>query len=78
MQNRLFHDIILPEEPMKIRREVREFVGKEIEPVAYEIDEGEETKNSFPMDIFNKMANQGLFKIPFPKRMGEEASITLS
>jgi alkylation response protein AidB-like acyl-CoA dehydrogenase len=70
MQNRLFHDLMLPEETSKIREEVREFAEKEVEPIAYELAQQEETKENFPMDVFNKMASQGLFQIPFPKEYG--------
>jgi butyryl-CoA dehydrogenase len=70
MQDTLFHDLILPEETKKIRREVREFAEREILPVAYQIGQQEEDKENFPWTIFNKMAKQGLFQIPYPSKYG--------
>jgi len=70
MQDKLFHDLILPEETRKIRKEVREFAEIEIQPIAYQIAQREETKDNFPWNIFEKMAKQGLFQIPFPRTYG--------
>jgi butyryl-CoA dehydrogenase len=70
MQDSLFHDLILPEETREIKKEVREFAEKEIQPVAYQIGQQEEDKENFPWTIFNKMAKQGLFQIPYPSKYG--------
>lgn len=70
MQDRLYHEMILPQETQKIRKKAREFAEKEIGPVAYEIAHREEKRENFPADVFNKLAREEFFKIPFPKDVG--------
>jgi len=70
MQDILYHDMILPEETQEIRKKAREFAVREIAPVAYEIAHKEEKRENFPYDIFNKLAKEDFFKIPFPKEVG--------
>lgn len=70
MQDTLYHDMILPEETQEIRKKAREFAVREIAPVAYEIAHREEKRENFPSDIFNKLAKEDFFKIPFPKEVG--------
>lgn len=70
LQDQLFHDVFLPDETKEIRGEVREFVEKEVEPVAHQIAQQEESPETFPWDVFRKMAEQGLFQIPFPSQNG--------
>ena len=70
MQDILYHDMILPEEAQEIRKKAREFAVREIAPVAYEIAHREEKRENFPSDIFNKLAKEDFFKIPFPKEVG--------
>ena len=70
MQDDLFHDLLLPEESHKIRTKAREFAQRVIEPRAYEIATTDESKDSFPWDVFNAMAKEDFFKIPYPKSVG--------
>ena len=70
MQDILYHDMILPKEAQEIRKKAREFAVREIAPVAYEIAHREEKRENFPSDIFNKLAKEDFFKIPFPKEVG--------
>ena len=70
MQDILYHDMILPKETQEIRKKAREFAVREIAPVAYEIAHREEKRENFPSDIFNKLAKEDFFKIPFPKEVG--------
>lgn len=70
MQDTLYHDMILPEETQEIRKKAREFAVREIAPVAYDIAHREEKRENFPSDIFNKLAKEDFFKIPFPKEVG--------
>lgn len=70
MQDNLYHDMIFPEETLKIRKKVREFAIREIAPQAQDIAQKEESVENFPRDIFHKMAVEGLYKIPFPKEVG--------
>jgi butyryl-CoA dehydrogenase len=70
MQDELYHDMILPEEALETRKKVREFAEREVAPIAYEIAHMEESRENFPRDLFDKMAKEGLFKIPFPTEYG--------
>lgn len=70
MQDSLYHDMIFPEETMEIRKKVREFAIREVAPRAQEIAQKEERVENFPRDIFDKMADEDLYKIPFPKEVG--------
>ncbi len=65
LQNVLYHDVILPEDARMVRAEVREFAEKEVEPQGHIFDSQEESAESFPTEVFRKMAREGLFKIPF-------------
>lgn len=56
---------LTPEQEM-IKKVVREFAEKEIEPYAAEIDETGE----YPVEILKKMADLGLMGIPYPKEYG--------
>ena len=70
MQDRLYHDMILPEETVEVRKKAREFAVKEIAPHSYELANTEESRESFPREIFKKLAAQDFFKIPFAKEVG--------
>lgn len=59
-------DFTLGEEHEMIRKMVRDFAKKEVEPTAAERDEEER----FDMDIFKKMAGLGLTGIPWPEKYG--------
>lgn len=64
----------LSEEHEMIRKMVRDFAKKEVEPTAAERDEQER----FDMDIFRKMADLGLLGIPWPEEYGGIGSDYLS
>ena len=70
MQDRLYHDLMLPEEAQAIRAEVRQFAEKELAPVAHDIGQQEEAGENFPHELFSKMARADLFRIPFSKEKG--------
>jgi butyryl-CoA dehydrogenase len=70
MMDLLYHEMMLPEETVSIRKKAREFAEREIAPVAREIALKKESKESFPRDIFHKLAEEGFFKIPFPVEVG--------
>ncbi len=59
-------DLYLEDHHHMLREMVREFAETEIAPVAAEHDEAE----SFPWESGKKMAELGLFGIPFPERYG--------
>ncbi len=70
MQDRLYHDLMLPEEAQEIRAEVRQFSEKELAPIAHDIGQQEEAGENFPHELFIKMARADLFRIPFSKENG--------
>ncbi len=70
MQNTLYHDMILPEETLEIRKKIRGFAEKEIAPEAYRIGQQEESKENFPYDIFRKLAEADFFKMSFTREVG--------
>ncbi len=69
-QERLSHEVFLPEEAHTIRTEVREFVQAEVEPHAATIALQDESKDTFHWQIFRRMAEKGLYAIPFPEGWG--------
>lgn len=64
----------LSDEHEMLRKTVRDFAKKEVEPTAAERDEQER----FDMNIFKKMANLGLTGIPWPEEYGGIGSDYLS
>ncbi len=59
-------DFELNEEQKLIQNSVRDFVKKEIAPIADEIDK----KDEFPSEIVQKMAGLGILSIPLPEEFG--------
>src|SRR5262245_37301763 len=53
---------------------VRAFSGEEVRPQAAGLDESE----SFPMDLYRRMARQGLFGITVPEALGGVGADVLS
>lgn len=70
MQDQLYHDLILSEETQEIKKRVREFAVRVIAPIAPVIAQQEEKRENFPRDVFKKMAQEGLFGIPFKEEIG--------
>src|SRR6266436_3091237 len=58
---------MLKEEHLQIRDSVREFVEREVAPVADELDNAEK---EIPMPIIGKMAELGYFGLIFPTEYG--------
>lgn len=69
-QPHLYHDLITPAESIAIRDEVREFADAYVAPAAWEIGHREESVDHFPRELFKKMAEAGLFRIPFTSEVG--------
>lgn len=70
LQPGLYHDLMTPEEALAIRAEVRRFADAEVAPLAWEIGHREEARENFPRQLFKKMADAGLFRIPFKREAG--------
>ncbi|MBI6906816.1 acyl-CoA dehydrogenase family protein [Pseudomonas palleroniana] len=69
-QDSLYHDSLATKESLMIRQEVRRFSDEYVAPVAWEIGSREEAVENFPRDLFVKMAEAGLFSIPFSADVG--------
>jgi alkylation response protein AidB-like acyl-CoA dehydrogenase len=65
----------MSEEHIQIRESVREFVEREIIPIAHELDNAEK---EIPMPIIGKMAELGYFGLIFPDQYGGMGLDTLS
>lgn len=59
-------DFKLTKEQELVEQMLKEFVEKEVKPIAAQIDETEE----FPLENVKKMAKYGMMGIPFPKEYG--------
>ncbi|MDX9872985.1 MAG: acyl-CoA dehydrogenase [Clostridia bacterium] len=59
-------DFRLTKEQELVRKMVREFAAKEVEPIAAEIDK----EHRFPSETVEKMGKYGLLGVPFPKEYG--------
>src|SRR5258707_13328431 len=57
----------LSDEHQEIRRSVREFVEREVNPIADELDNAEK---EIPMPVIGKMAELGYFGLIFPAEYG--------
>jgi alkylation response protein AidB-like acyl-CoA dehydrogenase len=68
--NTLFSDFLLPEETVRIRKEVRQFCDDIIRPVAHRLNTTPESKESFARAEFDAMAKAGIYKIPYPADVG--------
>ncbi|MEJ8825299.1 acyl-CoA dehydrogenase family protein [Variovorax humicola] len=69
-QPKLYHDLLTTAETLAIRDEVRRFADEHVAPVAWEIGHREESVENFPRELFRKMADAGLFRIPFAAEVG--------
>ena len=67
---KMFNDIFLPEETKDIRNEARNFAEKYIKPKAHLLNNTVESKSSFPREVFDLMAEHGLYQIPFAQDVG--------
>src|ERR1700716_3691875 len=67
---RLSDDLLLPDETVKVRAEVRDFATTVLAPRAAELNSAEESKAAFPRDILDAMAAAGLYTIPFASDVG--------
>ena len=64
-QDRMTHDVWLPDEIVELRAEARAAIQKRLVPYARDIGQREESANSFPWAAFRGLADEGLFAVPF-------------
>ena len=67
-----YHDLISPEETIEVKKRLREFAERVVAPVSNRIAQQDESVENFPRDVFDAMAEEGLFKIPFAGTYGGE------
>ena len=70
LQDRLYHDWLLPDEARETRVGVRRFVDDEVMPVAGELNTAAESPDAFPHALFRRMADIGFFAIAFAAEHG--------
>ena len=70
MQEKLYKDIYIPRESIRLRNKFRRFAEKELFPIAYDLGQKEESNENFPRELFKSMALKGFFKGAFPKKHG--------
>ncbi|MGH1420519.1 MAG: acyl-CoA dehydrogenase family protein [Hyphomonas sp.] len=63
-------DTLLPEETIAIRKQVRDFADRVLRPIAHELNTTPESRDGFRHDVFNAMAEAGLYEIPYPTDVG--------
>jgi alkylation response protein AidB-like acyl-CoA dehydrogenase len=69
-QDRMWHDLFLPADVEHVRALARGAVAKHLAPVARDIGQREETRDSFPWGAFRGLASEGCFAVPFPAPHG--------
>src|SRR5690554_5559083 len=69
-QDSLYHDVGTPDETLAVRAEVRRLADTLVAPRAHAIGHTEESVEAFPRDLMAKMAQAGLFGIPFAADLG--------
>lgn len=69
-QERMTHDVWLPEEIVELRAQARAAVESRLVPHAREIGQREESVDSFPWEAFRGLADEGLFAVPFGAEFG--------
>lgn len=69
-QELLYHDLFTPPAVLDVRCEVRQFADRYVRPEAWDIGHREESVANFPRELFKRMAEAGLFRIPFAAGIG--------
>lgn len=70
----LYSDIFMPAETIAIRLEARQFAEDVVRPIAYQLNTTPETRDTFPRALFDALAKEGLYRIPYPADVGGEGS----
>lgn len=70
--DRIYHDLLSPNEVHEVRARVRSTAAGKIAPIANRIARGDERIDGFPRDAFDSLAEDGLFRIPFAGDVGGE------
>ncbi|MFC1442424.1 acyl-CoA dehydrogenase family protein [Streptacidiphilus sp. N1-10] len=70
--DRLYHELLAPQEVQDVRARVRVLAEKAVAPHAAAIANGDERTEGFPRQVFDELAAAGLYGIPFPAEVGGE------
>ncbi|WP_235531115.1 MULTISPECIES: acyl-CoA dehydrogenase family protein [unclassified Nocardioides] len=68
--DRLYHDLLSPQEVLDVRARARKVAMDVVAPVAGRIANGNERVEGFPRDVFEGLAEAGLFRVPFAEEVG--------
>lgn len=68
--DRLYHDLLAPDETRRVRTRVRSMAQAIVAPAAAGIAGGDERLDGFPRDVFDALARAGLFRVPFGSGAG--------
>ncbi|HEX2816653.1 MAG TPA: acyl-CoA dehydrogenase family protein [Phenylobacterium sp.] len=68
--DRLADDRFLPGELVKLRKETRAFADELLRPLAHELNTTPERADGFRRDVFDALADAGLFRTPFSVDVG--------
>ena len=69
-QDRIWRDVFLPADVEHVRPMARAAVARHLAPVARDIAQAEESRDSFPWGAFRGLAGEGCFAVPFPEPHG--------
>jgi alkylation response protein AidB-like acyl-CoA dehydrogenase len=70
--DRLYHDMLAPAEIVDVRSRVRDIASRVVAPVAARIANQDERTDGFPDDVFDALAREGLYRVPFEADVGGE------
>lgn len=70
LADELYHDTQSPTEVLETRARVREIAGRVVAPAAAQIANGDERTDGFPRAVFDALATEGLYRIPFGTDVG--------
>lgn len=70
LADELYHDTQSPDEILKVRAQVRDVATRVVAPVAARIANGDERTDGFPREVFDALAAEGLYRIPFGSDVG--------
>ncbi len=68
--DRLYHDLLSPTETREIRDRVRKIAVDVVAPAARQIANGDERVDGFPRQVFDGLAESGLFRLPYAAEVG--------
>lgn len=66
----LYHDLLSPDDVREARDRARKVADHVVAPVAHQIANGNEREDGFPREVFDQLAQKGLFRVPFAADVG--------